>query len=104
MRFFLGFDGIQWISIPHLPDKVFENVVDVPVPFGRCFEKGKIPSLRQVGDCTELNFSFVDEIGLGPNYNYWDSLCIKIRCFVLRTEGSDMQRMNLFTVLPPLIR
>jgi hypothetical protein len=44
--FFLRLDRIFWISIPHLPDEVFEDVRYVPVLFGRGFEEWEIPSLR----------------------------------------------------------
>ena len=32
-----------WVSLAHLPDKVFKNVRHMPIPFGRCLVEGQTP-------------------------------------------------------------
>jgi hypothetical protein len=59
---FLRLHGIFWISIPHLPNEVFKDIGYMPILLGRRFEEREVPSLRQIRDSAELDFSFVDEV------------------------------------------
>lgn len=37
-------NGVHWITTPHLAEEVFEDLVHMPVAFGRCFVEGKVPA------------------------------------------------------------